>query len=49
MWNIGANETRTNSNIGRGGCTSKRKVLKKWEFYAIAAEEMMTYVDESEE
>ena len=45
MWNIGANEVRTKTNE-RGSKIKKRRVLKKWEFYAIVAEEMMTYVEE---
>ena len=45
VWNIGANEVRTKTNE-RGSKIKKRRVLKKWEFYAIVAEEMMTYVEE---
>ena len=43
-WNLSVEEMMVNS---RGG-EIKRKRLVKWQFYAVAAEEMMTYVDKDE-
>ena len=42
-WNLGVDYKGSR----RGGSCNLRK-LKKWEFYAIAAEEMMTYLDGEE-
>ena len=45
-WNLSVDQVRTTGS--RGGVYRERKKLLKWEFYAVAAEEMMNYVDEDE-
>ena len=45
VWNLAGDSTY----IPRRGGHSKYKKLKKWEFYSVAAEEMMTYNDVIEE
>ena len=45
-WNLSVDQMRTTQS--RGGANRGRKKLLKWEFYAVAAEEMMNYVDEDE-
>ena len=32
----------------RRGSNLQRREMKKWEFYALVAEEMMTYTDDTE-
>ena len=48
VWNMGV-KSNNNNNMSRRGSNPRRREMKKWEFYAIAAEEMMTYTDETEE
>ena len=43
-WNLSVDEFQTR---GRGGGL-RRNRLKNWEFYAVAAEELMNYVDNEE-
>ena len=43
-WNLSVDEFQTS---GRGGGL-RRNRLKKWEFYAVADEELMNYVDNEE-
>jgi hypothetical protein len=45
-WNLGVT---TQDRSRRGGVGTTRRELKKWEFYSVAAEEMMTYTDASDE
>ena len=45
-WNLGVN---SQDRSRRGGVGTSRRELKKWEFYSVAAEEMMTYTDASDE
>ena len=44
-WNISINECSSGS---RGGMRNRRPLVK-WEFYAVAAEELMSYVDRDEQ
>ena len=46
-WNLSVEQIQ---GISRGGSTNKhRQRLVKWQFYAVAAEELMNYVDPDEE
>ena len=46
VWNLSVDQIKTSRS--RGMVTGGRKKLLKWEFYAVAAEEMMNYVNEDE-
>ena len=43
-WNL---TIKCNTRRGRGDCFTMKRLLK-WEFYSVAAEEMMTYVEHNE-
>ena len=47
-WNLGVKATNSNDSSRRGRHLRRRE-MKKWEFYAVAAEEMMTYTDDTDE